>query len=200
MVRRIFLSTYATVFFLSLLLSSGCSITTESNPPTLASIEVSLVRDYVNEATHLAQQWQDDVKIIEVKAQIYGPLDTGYPKIDFHFESPKIDHKMYSITCFLGSCQGQEFAMEGTWLSGGWQPIEFDDKMITNREAVIIAQQQGGEYFLHSQTATNWVRLGRDNPRYTGAVVWLVFFGDHLERIQLRVVIDPYTGEVIRIE
>ena len=79
-------------------------------------------------------------------------------------------------------------------------PIEFEDEMIDSVEAATIGYYNGGKRFAYVKDAAMSVSLQRDKPRDVGPIVWLAYYASLTGSGPLYVIIDPYTGEVIRTE
>ncbi|MBC7251426.1 MAG: hypothetical protein H5T62_14230 [Anaerolineae bacterium] len=174
---------------------AGCSGRATETPVHLPPVRVLSARARLEEAWRLALEWRDDAELKQIQASVIGPAQVGPLYVDFDFESPSEDQLQYAVMCSPASCVGQEFAVP--YLIG-YGAIEFDEEMIDSVEAAIIGLQHGGKPFAYAKGATMWVRLGRDKPRDVGPTVWLAYYASWDE--PLYVVIDPYTGEVIRIE
>ena len=182
---------------LAVVVLAGCSGQTTETPAHLPSVRVLSARDHLEEAWQLAKQWRDDAELKEIQASITGPEQVIPSYIDFDFESPSEDCLKFAAMCSSGGCVGREFSVP--YLIG-YGAIEFDEDMIDSVEAATIGLQNGGERFAYvKRGATLTVSLVRDIPRDAGPTVWEAFFGTLYEE-PLYVVIDPYTGEVIRTE
>jgi hypothetical protein len=101
--------------------------------------------------------------------------------------------------CLPGGCTGREFFVSTT---SGWGAITFDDEMIDSIEAANIGYQAGGKRFANMKGAGIGmsVSLVRDIPRSVGPIVWQAYYSSLGLGKPLYVIIDPYTGEVIRTE
>jgi len=186
---------------LVLVVLAGCSSQATETPVGRPPLRVLSARGHLEEAWRLARQWRDDAELIQIKADILGPAQTGLLLLAFKFESPSEDRLEYGVTCSSGGCFGQEFPIPKTWMAWGWIPIEFDDEMIDSIEAATIGHRNGGDRFAYTDAVMS-VRLGRDKPRDVGPTVWEAYYDMRVSdgRAPLYVVIDPYAGEVIRIE
>lgn len=183
------------VFVLSTVVLAECNNqpgeTTSQRPP----LRVLSARERLEEALHLAEQWRNDAELKDIQARVQGPMNVGPPYVDFTFESPRENRVKYYVTCLPGGCTGREFFVSTT---SGWGAITFDDEMIDSIEAANIGYKAGGKRFANVQGVGMSVSLLRDNPRSVGSTVWLAYYA--LWDEPLYVVIDPYTGEVIRTE
>jgi len=182
---------------LAVIVLAGCSGQATKTPAHLPSVRVLSARDHLEEAWQLAKQWRDDAQLKEIQVSVIGPEQVVPPYIDFTFESPSEDDLKFYVSCFAGGCSGRALRVS---ITSGWGAIEFDEDMIDSIEAATIGLQNGGERFAYVERgATLTVSLVRDIPRDAGPTVWEAFFGTLYEE-PLYVVIDPYTGEVIRTE
>ena len=185
------------VFVLATVVLAECNNqpgeTTSQRPP----LRVLSARERLEEALHLAEQWRDDAELKEIQAAVQGPANVGPPYLDFTFESPRENRVKYYVTCLPGGCAGREFFVSGT---SGWGAITFDDEMIDSIEAATIGYQAGGKRFANMKGPgiVMSVALVRDLPRSAGPTVWEAYYSS-LDK-PLYVIIDPYTGEVIRTE
>jgi hypothetical protein len=178
---------------------AGCGSQATAGPDYLPAVRVPSARAHLDRAMHLAKQWRNNASLIELKADVVSIGRSGPATVTFRFESPSESHLIYSVECAAQTCLGQEFEVGKAFIADGWVPIEFDDQMIDSLEAATVGLQNGGKRFLSVKDAIIWVRLGRDIPRDVGDVVWLAYHGS-LAGEELGVVIDPYTGKVIRLE
>ena len=182
---------------LAVVVLTGCSGQATETPAPLPSMRVLSARDHLEEAWQLARKWRDDAELKEVQASIIGSAQVGPLYIDFTFESPNEERLKFYVACSAGSCSGRVARVS---ITSGWGAIEFDEDMIDSVEAATIGLQNGGERFAYvKRGATLTVSLVRDIPRDAGPTVWEAYFGTLYEE-PLYVVIDPYTGEVIRTE
>lgn len=188
------------ICILVLVVLSGCNSQATETPVDRPPLRVLSARAHLEEAWRLARQWRDDAELIEIQADIQGPGQTSLFLLSFDFESPSEDQLTYSVICSSGGCFGREFPTSVTRLSAGWIPIEFDDEMIDSIEAAAIGHQNGGDRFVNLRDAMMSVSLQRDKPRDVGPIVWQAYYATLAGSGPLYVVIDPYTGEVIRIE
>jgi hypothetical protein len=179
---------------------AACSNQATETPAGRPPLRVLSARGRLEEAWRLARQWREDAELIEIQADVIGPGQTRLLLVSFDFESPGEDQLTYSVICSSGGCFGQEFPIHRTWLAWGWMPIEFDDEMIDSVEAAAIGHRNGGDRFVNLRDAGMSVRLGRDKPRDVGPIVWEAYYASLSGSGPLYVVIDPYTGEVIRTE
>jgi hypothetical protein len=154
-------------------------------------------REYLDEAWDLALQWRSDAELKAIEADILAQEEAFPPYVHFTFESPGEDTLKFDVSCSMAGCSALASWVPAT---SGWGSIEFEDEMIDSLEAALIGLRNGGEQFISQEKdVTMTVRLLRDLPRTTGPVVWEAYFAS-LDREPLYVVIDPYTGEVIRVE
>ncbi|HHS97358.1 MAG TPA: hypothetical protein ENK08_05585 [Chloroflexi bacterium] len=168
-----------------------------SNTPTPPTVYVLSARRYVDEAWELALQWRSDAELKEIKANIATRSVVSPTYVDFTFESPLEEETQFVVSCSTAGCSGLAISVPFT---SGWGSIELEDEMIDSVEAALIGLRNGGEQFLYrGKGVTMTVSLLRDRPRTTGPVVWEACFAT-LESAPLCVVIDPYSGEVIRAE
>ncbi len=177
-----------------------CTNQATDTPVGRPPLRVLSARAHLEEAWRLARQWRGDAELVEIQAEVIGPGQTRLPLLAFKFESPGEEQLEYGVTCSADGCFGQEFPIHKTWLAWGWIPIEFDEEMIDSIDAAAIGHRNGGNRFAHVRDAVMSVRLGRDKPRDVGPTVWQAYYVSLAGSGPLYVVIDPYTGEVIRIE
>lgn len=176
---------------------AGCKAQATETPSVHSRVQVLSAHAQLEEAWRMALQWRGDSRLVEIQASVASPKQVNIPYIEYQFHSPSENRLIFVVSCYTGGCSGQEFQVPTTLPFG---PVELDDDMIDSIDAAQIGIQNGGERFLSNNHTTMWVRLGTDNPRDIGPVVWLAFFSSLPSGQQLRVVIDPYTRDVIRIE
>lgn len=185
------------IYVLAVLMVVECSGQATETPADFPFVRVLSARARLEEAWRLARQWRDDAELKQIQASIIGPEQVSLLDVNFDFESPSEDRLVFAAMCFPGSCYGREFEVPVT---SGWGAIEFDEDMIDSIEAATIGLQNGGERFAYAKGVVAMsVSLVRDNPRYVGPTIWLAYFAIGYEE-PLYVVIDPYTGDVIRTE
>lgn len=168
-----------------------------SHTPRSPTVYVLSARRYADEAWELALQWRPDAELKEIKANIATRSVVSPIYVDFTFESPLEEEVQFVVSCSTAGCSGLAVSVPFT---SGWGSIELEDEMIDSVEAALIGLRNGGERFLYREKGvTMTVSLLRDRPRTTGPVVWEACFAT-LESAPLCVVIDPYSGDVIRTE
>lgn len=183
------------LYVLVLALVGGCSGDTTDTTTHDPDVRVLSAREHLEEAWDTALDWRDDAELKEIRCGVIGPAQVMPPYIDFTFESTGEEHLKFYVSCSASSCTGREMRVSVT---SGWGAVEFDDEMIDSPEAAIIGLRSGGAQFAYGKSATMLISLVRASPRDVGPVVWEAYYVDLGD--PLYVLIDPYTGEIIRTE
>jgi len=189
-------------FTIAIVLLVGCTvpfdgIPTEDTTRYESQMQVSSAREYLEEAWRLGREWRTDVELKQIRVNFaMTAMLVRSTNIDFTFESPSEDRVRFYVHCLMGTCSGSGVRIP---MTSGWGAVDFDEDMIDSDEAALIAIQNGGAEYVDLPRAFMSLSLLRDSPRSEGSVVWEGYFADGVRK-PLYVVIDPYTGDVLRID
>lgn len=175
----------------------GCTSESSEGSNICQHLEAPSARRYYSEAWEMAHRWRTDVELVSIQVDVVAPEQQFpfLPEVFFRFESPSEEQLIFTVTCRDANCRGQEFSVSRTT---GFGRIELDEEMIDSTEAATISCEHGGAQYFSQNYSTTYVSFQRDNPRDVGPVVWLGFYSS--PEGPFRAIIDPYTGEVVRLE
>ena len=173
------------------LLSTG---NTESRSGGSPPLRVRSVYPCLDEALLTAKQWHSDAVLVEIQAGVVPYGQSGDLSITYNFISSSDDEINYQVTSSVNGCQGRKVRFS----IPNYGAIKFDEKMIDSVEAASIGYYNGGNQFTGRNVVMR-VQFRRDDPEVVGSEVWTAYIAGQTGS-QLFIVIDPYTGEVIRIE
>jgi hypothetical protein len=164
----------------------------EAMPSGKPPLRARSVHSCLDKALHLARQWHPDAQLVAIEVDVAYGIG-GSSTIEYIFVSPAESVIEYIVG---SNCQGQKVRVATKIDAGG---IEFDPDMIDTEEAVLIGYNNGGRRYVGSKRNIIRMLFKRDDPEVAGSEVWIAHFGSIVQP-PLRVVIDPFTGKVIRIE
>jgi hypothetical protein len=164
----------------------------EAMPGGKPPLRARSVYSCLDTALHLARQWHPDAKLVAIEVDVAYGIG-GSSTIEYIFVSPAESEIEYIVG---SGCQGRKVRVATMIDASG---IEFDLDMIDTEEAALIGYNNGGRRYVGSKRNTIKMSFKRDDPEVAGSEVWIAYYGSMVQP-PLLVVIDPFTGKVIRIE
>ncbi len=169
--------------------------TVTGHPP----LRVLSVHYCLGEASQLAQQWRSNAELVQIRARVIGPKQDNPRNLKFFFVSPNNDQQVYLVSWSPDGCSGEELEGREIIEITGHDAIEFNESMIDSKEAAYIGYQNGGDKFAYHTDANMWVKLTKNRQGAIDSEVWIAHF-ESTVGTPVEIVIDPYTGQVIRTE